>query len=81
MTSVRVRSRLLTEVMLLPLPAAPASTPAVAPPRTLFSSRRVELFDLAAFRALPGSDVEVVVRSPSGPRYCSINAKDRAAIR
>jgi len=80
-TSVRVRSRLLTEVMLLPLPGSPVATPALAPSRTLFSSRRVELFDLAAFHALPGSDVEVVVRSPSMPRYCSINAKDRAAIR
>jgi len=80
-TSVRVRSRLLTEMMLRPLPAAPAATPAPAPARTLFSSRRVESFDLAAFRALPGTDVEVVVRSPSGVRYCSINAKDRAAIR
>ena len=80
-TSVRIRSRLLTEVMLRPLPTAPAATPGSAPARTLFSSRRVESFDLAAFRALPGADVEVVVRSPSDARYCSINAKDRAAIR
>ena len=80
-TSVRLRSRLLTEVMLRPLPAGPADAPVLAPPRILFSSSRVELFDLAAFHGLPGSDVEVVVRSPTGPRYCSITAKDRAAIR
>jgi hypothetical protein len=39
-------------------------------------------FDLAAFRALPSGDVEVVVfRTAAGERRCKINEKERKAIR
>jgi hypothetical protein len=39
-------------------------------------------FDLAAFRALPSGDVEVVVfRTAAGERRCKISEKERKAIR
>ena len=40
------------------------------------------VFDLAAFRALPSGDVEVVVfRTDSGERRCKVSEKERKAIR
>jgi hypothetical protein len=77
--AVRLRSKLLTEVMLRPLPAAPVRG-FVAPPLQA-GGARVDRFDLAAFQALPGSDAEIVVRSSAGPRQCSIGPKERAAVR
>jgi len=41
----------------------------------------VQHFDLAAFKALPGDDAEVVVHSQAGQRKCTIPAKDKAALR
>lgn len=79
--AVRLRSRILTEVMLRPI-ASTSSAPGnfTAPPLAR-ATRRVDRFDLDAFRNLPGPDVEVVVRSATGPRYCTIAPKDRQIIR
>jgi hypothetical protein len=80
--ALRVRSAILTEHMLRPLIAPPP--PAESSPHSTSLSQhyhRAETFDLAAFRALPGPDVEVIVRSVIGARYCTIVAKDRAGIR
>jgi len=78
--AVRLRSKLLTEILLRPMPAAPVRG-FTAPPLAAAGATRIDRFDLAAFRALPGPDVEVVVRSSAGPRQCSIGPKERAAVR
>jgi len=77
--AVRLRSKLLTEILLRPMPAAPVRG-FTAPPLAA-AATRIDRFDLAAFQALPGPDVEVVVRSSAGPRQCSIGPKERAAVR
>jgi hypothetical protein len=41
----------------------------------------VQYFDLAAFHALPGDQVEVIAHSSSGARKCTLSAKDKSAIR
>lgn len=47
-----------------------------------YGARRLTTtFDLAAFRALPGTDVDVVVYSNAGERTCTIGAAERSAIR
>jgi len=81
--ALRVRSATLTERMLRPIvapPVAPDTPPLTRAPISQHY-RRLEMFDLAAFRALPAGDLEVIVRSVIGPRACIIGAKDRAGIR
>jgi len=81
LVALRLRSPVLTEHMLRPL-TGPTPTDAPNQPVPLNQRyRREEPFDLAAFRALPGPGVEVIVRSVIGARYCTIAAKDRASIR
>lgn len=38
-------------------------------------------FDLAAFKALPGDETDIVIVTPVGERRCKIGKKDRAALR
>ena len=75
LVAIRVRSKLLTDQMLktidIPKPGMPFMS----------TQQRSERFPLDAFRALPGPDVEIVVRSSTGTRQCSISAKERAAVR
>ena len=48
----------------------------------LGASRRLTVtFDLAAFRAMPGSRVEAAVYSLSGERSCQISARDKLGLR
>jgi Ca-activated chloride channel family protein len=79
--ALRLRSPVLTEHMLRPLEGPTADRPLVQPVPLNQRYRRTGTFDLAAFRAIPGPDVEVIVRSVIGARYCTIAAKERAAIR
>ena len=64
--------------------ASGAWTPANGRP-LLLPSRGSDLtatFDLAAFRAMPHGDVEVVIfMSDAGERRCKISDKDRQAIK
>jgi hypothetical protein len=38
-------------------------------------------FDLAAFKAMPGDEIDIVVITSAGERRCKIGKKDRAALR
>lgn len=83
--ALRLRGAILTERMLRPLAAPPAGSadrvPLSTPARLAEHYHRMEQFDLAAFRALPPGDIEVIVRSVIGARSCVIGAKDRAAVK
>jgi hypothetical protein len=46
-----------------------------------FARDLVQHFDLAAFHALPGDEVEVVAHSVAGARKCTMPADDTRAIR
>ena len=65
----------------------PSTIPAIAMSTggglmNLVSSRRLTVtFDLAAFRAMPGSRVEAAVYSLSGERNCHISARDKVGLR
>ena len=39
------------------------------------------VFDLAAFKAMPGDEIDIVVVTAAGERRCKIGRKDRAALR
>lgn len=65
----------------------PSTIPAIAMSTggglmNLVSSRRLTVtFDLAAFRAMPGSRVEAAIYSLSGERSCHIAARDKLLLR
>jgi VWFA-related protein len=70
LTSMRVRGRAPTEIELQPTGYRATR------PRVLAAA-----FDLAAFKALPGSEVEVVITSAAGERRCRFAVGDVQAIR
>ncbi|MGE3703969.1 MAG: hypothetical protein AB7I13_01765 [Vicinamibacterales bacterium] len=39
------------------------------------------MFDMAAFKAMPGDEIDIVVITSAGERRCKIGRKDRAALR
>ena len=77
LSSLLLRTKVQTEVVVQPEAEPPNALRFTAPSLTKVTS----LFDLAASPPLPGADVEVVVRSGAGLRYCTIGAKDRTSIR
>jgi VWFA-related protein len=70
LTSMRLRGRAPTEIELQPTGYRATR------PRVLAAT-----FDLAAFKALPGSEIEVVVASSAGERRCRFVISDVQSIR
>lgn len=63
---------------------SPYKSEAVAQPgsfnRGASESEAVGTFDAAAVRALPQGDINVVLFTPDGERFCRLTKKDRAAL-
>lgn len=78
LTGLRLRGRAPTQIELPPI-GSRAIAPAAGQIRQ--SPSFSATFDLAAFKALPGSEVEVLITSKAGERRCSLNVDDVKAIR
>jgi len=79
LASVRFRGRAPTQIELPPLGyRTPPAPPAGQVRRT---RQLIATFDMAAFKALPGAEIEVLVTSAAGERRCSFAISDVQAIR
>jgi hypothetical protein len=78
LTSMRLRGRAPTQIELLPIGSRSI---APAPGQLRQSPTLAATFDLAAFKALPGAEVAVLVTSRAGERRCSLLVSDVKTIR
>jgi VWFA-related protein len=79
LASMRLRGRAPTQIELQP--ALYRTGPPQPPGQVRQTRQLIATFDMGAFKALPGSEVEVLVASPAGERRCSFAVSDVQAIR